>query len=189
MALNVTDPFARMWIEENREGKDWADRIGIEEDDLFFVPEKACNADSPRPILEIIDPVEGASLTSRPLTIVGRAGGTDNFDRWGLEYGLGFNPGSWPDIRASSSEHSSPTTLAEWSLEGVPNGPITIRLTVHSTMGGKASVVVHLNVSLPAPSPTPTPIPSETPTITPTVTSTPTPTATPTASETPTPTP
>ncbi|MEX0788740.1 MAG: hypothetical protein WD040_08085, partial [Anaerolineales bacterium] len=111
------------------------------------------------------------------------------FDRWGLEYGLGFNPDVWPDILIGNSQQTSPGTLANWDLAGVPNGPITSRLTVHSTRGGKASIVVHLNVLLPAPTPTPTPTPTSTPTETATAapTSTPTPTPTETPTETPTP--
>jgi penicillin-binding protein 1C len=189
MALQVADPWARKWIEEDREGKAWLDRIGIDEEDLFFAPEEPCAADSPRPILEILDPVEGASITLPPLAIVGRVGGSAEFDRWGLEYGLGFNPDVWPDITTGNSQQTSPGTLASWDLAGVPNGPITIRLTVHSTRGGKASIVVHLNVLLPPPTPTPTPTSTSTPTETPTLapSSTPTPTPTETPTETPTP--
>lgn len=198
LALNVTDPWGRKWIEETSDGEAWADRVGFEEDDdTFFVPEKTCGPDSPRPIVELAQPVEGATIGSRPLAIVGRVGGTQEFDRWGLEFGLGFNPSSWPDITIRNTQHLTFTTLADWGMENVPNGPITIRLTVHSTRRGKASVIVHVNVLLPPPTPTLTPAPSATPTATATATATSTPTATatftatasPTATETATPTP
>lgn len=185
LMLNVPDPWGRKWIEETSDGEEWADRVGFEDkDDLFFVPEKTCGPDSPRPILELAQPGEGATIGSRPLSIVGRVGGTAEFSRWGLEFGLGFNPASWPDITIRGDQHLTFTTLAEWGMENVPNGPITIRLTVHSTRRGKASVIVHLNVLLPPPTPTLTPLPSATATVTPTATATRTPTATATATTT-----
>jgi hypothetical protein len=152
------------------------------------MPEKACNADSPRPLLGFTDPPEGATITTPQLEVFGRAGASADFKDWVLEYGLGTSPSSWPDLAQVNRPANQPEKLYTWDLEGIPNGPITLRLAVRSQRGGKAVVELHLNINLPTPTPTPTSTPTltMTPTSTPTNTGTPTATATPTASETPT---
>lgn len=194
LGLNVDDPWAREWIREDERGQEWAEDMGFEGDPIFFVPDESCSEDSPRPIVEITDPSDGALVTSDSLEVFGRVAGTDDFRDWILEYGIGDNPSSYPDIDRQEDQHESPTLLTTWSLEGVPNGRITLRLSVRSQAGGYASDTITINLQQPTPTPTPTPTitptATEAPTGTPTPTATPptpsaTPTATPTASETP----
>ena len=130
-------------------------------------------------------PGEGSAITSAPLSIFGRASAGSDFKDWVLEYGVGNDPDHWPDLAIGSSALQDPGRLIEWDLAGVPNGPITLRLTVRNTNGGKAGAELHLVINLPTPTPTPTS--TSTPTPTPTPTETPTPTLTPTPTETPTP--
>lgn len=196
LGLNIQDRWAKEWIEESDEGQEWAEEMGFDSDPIFFVPGEACTQDSPRPIVEFTDPADGATVTTSPLSIFGRAAATDGFRDWILEYGVGENPSSYPDIARSEEQHSDPAELTEWSLEGLPNGPITLRLAVRSETGGLATVSMQINLQLPTPTPTPTPTswPTPTETTTPTPTETPTPTSTapptdtPTATPTPTPT-
>jgi hypothetical protein len=203
LGLSVSDPWGREWIQETSAGKKWAKSMGFEKDELFFIPEESCTADSPRPILALTDPSEGASINTSPLAIFGKAAGTANFDKWELHYGLGYDPDSWTKIGSDQTPHEQPDKLVDWDLEELPNGPVTLRLTIFSTNGGKADVRLHLSISLPTPTPTPTPtatssptptpsstpttVPSSTPTITPSLTASPSPTASATATETPTP--
>lgn len=182
LGLNVDDPFAIDWIEEDEKGQQWAEDMGFEGDPVFFVPHDPCTEDSPRPIVSITDPDDFATISGSPLSIFGRAGATDQFKDWILEYGTGSNPSSFPDVIHSSEQHKEPEKLYDWDIEGLPNGPITLRLTVRSEQGGKATVLVHFTLELPTPTPTPT----ATPTATATPTETPLPS--PTASETPLPT-
>jgi membrane peptidoglycan carboxypeptidase len=191
VGLNIEDPWARKWLQEDPAGKAWAERMGFSGDSLLFTPKKPCTADSPRPIVGLTDPPAGAIITSSPLAIFGKAAATADFKDWVLEYGLGNDPVTWPDIIVSGSPLEEPAKLVNWDLAEIPNGPITLRLTVRSTKGGKAQVRINLIISLPTPTPTPTPTatPTMTPTPTPTSTPTPTPSSTPTATPTQTPTP
>jgi hypothetical protein len=188
LGLNVSDPWARQWLQEDDQGKAWLERMEIDDDPLFFIPDTVCGENSPRPILGFTDPPEGATITTSPLEIFGRAGATDEFRDWVLEYGLGSSPSSWPDLAIVGSPANQPEKLYTWDLEGLPNGPVTLRLAVRSERGGKAIVELHLNLLLPTPTATPTSTPTATatPTVTPTATATPTETPTPTSTQTPT---
>lgn len=181
LGLNVQDEFAREWIVEDEEGQEWAERMDFETDPIFFIPDEPCTEDSPRPIIEITAPNHGATITGSPLSIFGRVGATDDFRDWIIEYGVGDDPDEFPDLIREESQHEGTAELYEWDMSDLPNGPITIRLTVRSQKGGKATVQVRVNLNLP----TPTPEPTSTPTATPTPSNTPSPTLSPTPSETP----
>ncbi len=188
LGLNVSDPWARLWLEEDEQGADWLERMGIEDDPVFFMPETICDENSPRPLLGFTDPPQGATISNSPLEIFGRAGATDEFKDWILEYGLGSSPNQWPDLAHVNRPADEPEKLYSWDLQGLPNGPITLRLAVRSQRGGKAIVVLRLNLMLPTPTPTPTSTVTQTPTpsVTPTATPSATPTMTPTSTMTPT---
>jgi membrane peptidoglycan carboxypeptidase len=188
LGLNVSDPWARLWLEEDEQGADWLERMGIEDDPVFFMPETICDENSPRPLLGFTDPPQGATISNSPLEIFGRAGATDEFKDWILEYGLGSSPNQWPDLAHVNRPADEPEKLYSWDLQGLPNGPITLRLAVRSQRGGKAIVELRLNLMLPTPTPTPTSTVTQTPTpsVTPTATPSATPTMTPTSTMTPT---
>jgi penicillin-binding protein 1C len=186
VGLAVTDKWAQKWLKENEQGKAFLEeKLGIKEQDLFFIPTEACTADSPHPVVKITSPSEGTLITSAPLTIMGQAWAPSDFKDWVLEYGVGNNPDHWPDLKVGSTMLENPGKLVDWDLTGVPNGPITLRLTVRNTNSGKASAELHLVIQLPTPTPTATP--TATPTLTPEPTSTPTPTPTETPAPTETP--
>lgn len=185
LGLNVQDEFAREWIVEDDEGQEWAERMEFETDPVFFVPDQPCTEDSPRPLVELTAPDSGSTISSSPLTIFGRAGATADFQDWIIEYGVGDDPDSFPDLIRSEEQLDQVAELYQWDLQDLPNGPITIRLTVRSEKGGKATVQIRVNLNLP----TPTPEPTDTATPTPTSSTSPTASATPTPSQTPTPTP
>jgi hypothetical protein len=184
LGLYVPDSWGRKWIEEDEAGKTWVERMGFEdEEEVFFVPDQACGPDSPRPDLLITAPLEGSVIGSSPVAVYGRASATGDFKDWILEYGLGNDPDFWPDLVHQDTAVEGVDKLLDWDLSGLPNGPISLLLTVRSEQGGHASLRVRLELLLPTPTPTPT----FTPTPTPTASFTPTPSSTPTPSETPTP--
>ncbi len=189
LGLNVDDPWGRKWIEESDAGKKWAEDLGFPEDERFFVPDEPCTEESPRPILGFTEPNDGATIVAAPFSIFGRAAATDEFRDWIIEFGIGDNPVSFPDLIRSDTPHEQPEKLFEWDLADVPNGPVTLRLTVRSSNGGKATVAMRVIIALPTPTPTPTLTASPTLTPSPTASQTPTPSTTPTPSQTPTPTP
>jgi penicillin-binding protein 1C len=180
LGLDIDDPWARKWLTEDDDGKEWAEDNGFEDKKIFFIPDEVCTANSPRPFVEILSPVEGSVINSGPLEIRARVGATGRFRDWVLEVGEGTEPESWPDLAQSEQQHEQPDVLTSWDMVGMRNGPVTLRLSARSKDGGSAERRVHVFLNLPAPTPTPTSIPTVTPSPTPTETPAPTPTATPT---------
>ncbi len=186
LGLNVQDPFAREWLQEEEKGEEWAEEMGFDEEPIFFIPDETCSEDSARPIVRITDPSDFATIAESPLPIFARVGATEGFEDWVLEYGLGSSPSSYPDIAKGDEEHSDPDELVQWDVSDLPNGPVVLRLTVHGENGGSARSEVRLNLALPTPTPSPTP--TSTVTVSPSATATPTASATPNPTATPTPT-
>ena len=175
LALNIKDPWAKRWIRREDAGQAWAEEHGFDEP-YFFVPERACTADDPRPLLQFASPRDGDTISETPLQIFARAGATANFKRYKLEYGQGDDPVDWDTLTEDGSPVNEPDKLYEWDLRDLPAGSVTLRLTVYSEDDTYAELKIRLNLQVPTPTPTPTP----TFTPTPTPTQTPTPTATPT---------
>ena len=182
LVLNVPDKWGRDWLGTG-DGQFWLEDHGLPRDP-YYAPERECNASDPQPIIEI-NLTDGQIITSTTLEIKGSAAADGGFKKWVLEYGQGAEPGSW-SVLSESDNQVKDGTLYTWDLSSVPNGIITLRLTL---IGEKAEVDkrVSLNLSLAtptAPSATPTNtlepiiiIPTETPTleiIIPTETPTPT---------------
>lgn len=185
LGLDIEDPWGRRWVRRTDAGREWAERMGFDEDDFFLVPRNLCSEDSPRPILSFASPTEGSTISQGPLEIIGQAGATEEFDLWRLDYGQGYSPEEWFELEESDDQVRQTDDLFLWDLEGVPNGPLTLRLSVFGENDGEATIQLHMRLDLPTPTPTPTLTPMPTNTPTPTATST----ATPTATATPTPTP
>ena len=190
LVLNVPDKWGRDWLGTG-DGQFWLEDHGLPRDP-YYAPERECNASDPQPIIEI-NLTDGQIITSTTLEIKGSAAADGGFKKWVLEYGQGAEPGSW-SVLSESDNQVKDGTLYTWDLSSVPNGIITLRLTL---IGEKAEVDkrVSLNLSLATPTapsatptntPEPTLIPTETPTLeiiipseTPTVTETPTETSIP----------
>ena len=184
--LDVTDPWARRWLEEDSQGREWLEHMDIAQDDLFFIPHTMCSASSPRPILALTAPHEGEALETPPIEIIGRAAATGNFERWELHHGGGNDPSGWDLIAEGSNPVPEEGRLTYWTPSRAPNGAGTLRLVIFGDHGRRAETRIHIFLSLAA---TPTPTPTLTPTVTPTATLPPTPTETPPPPPTFTPTP
>lgn len=200
-ALNVTDPWAIGWIQNNSEGKDWAKEMGFS-DPIRFTPSRECQANDPHPIIEFSSLSEGQLITIAPLDIYAKIDVSADFRNYGLSYGIGDNPVEWIQLIESNQPVSQSTKIYSWDLKDIPQGIITLKITMNSIRDGYAQRKLHLNMRYstatptvtpsmtPTPSPTHTAIPSTTPTYTPHPSDTPTPTegagstATPTSTET-----
>ena len=182
MVLNVTDKWGRDWLESGA-GRAWLEDHGLPAHPQY-APDRECSASDPQPIIEI-KLNDGEVITSPTLDIKGSAAANEGFKSWKLEYGLGAQPASW-NLLSESSNPVKDDMLYSWNLSSVPNGIISLRLTL---IGDKAEVEksITLNLSLPIPT-----VPTSTPTATlPPPTDTPTleiiiPTETPSPTETPT---
>jgi membrane peptidoglycan carboxypeptidase len=187
LALNVTDPWAVRWIRRDSAGQAWAEEMGFS-DPIFFVPERECTDEDPRPLLEFTAPGDGETITRSPVEIFGRAGATGDFDYYELEYGLGDDPVDWEQLDEDNDPQNEAGELYEWDVSDLEAGEVSLRLVIHSVNDTYAETTLRPNLQVPTPTPTPTETPTPTPTFTPTPTATVTPTVTPTATVTPTPT-
>lgn len=187
LVMNVKDPWALKWFETG-DGKAWLSDHGLDED-LDIVPDRKCEEGDPQPKIEI-SLSDGQVISSPAVEVKGTATADGGFKQWRLEFGLSEDPGSWTTL----SESNNPIeggTLTTWNVSTLPNGIVTLRLTLIGDRG-EITKRVRLNLNLPIPT-----VPSATPTLTPfpTETSTPTqviiivPTDTPTETPTVTPTP
>jgi len=170
LVLNVTDKWAREWFDTN-DGKAWLEDNNLP-NNPYYAPDRDCRADDPQPQIEL-KLGDGDVITSPVLDIKGTAAADEGFKRWVLEYGLGENPETWFGL-SDGNDQVKDGTFYSWNLASVPNGTVTVRLTL---IGEKAEVdkQARLNINLPIPT-IPTSTPTETLTSTPTATSTATPT-------------
>jgi membrane peptidoglycan carboxypeptidase len=189
MAINVLDESARKWIRQDEKGQQWARDMGF--DETVFVPDRKCTANDPRPHLQFVGLEDGQTIKQDSLDISIVADATSGFRSWRLEWGAGTDAGDLNTLFGdNNSPVSSPTKVYTWNLNGMPNGPVTLRLYMQADEDGYADLNIHLNLNLPTPTPIPTHTPTPTPSITPTLppTNTPTETTTPMPTDTDTPT-
>ncbi len=189
LVLNVTDTWARKWINKDGLGQTWAKEMGFDKP-VPFASTRECKTDDPRPNLSFSLPRDLDTITENPLDIFVIANATQWFDYVRLEVGRGDDPVEWRLLEERRDAFDSPAKFYSWDVTNVAEGLVTLRLFMHSTEDTYAELKIRLNLQVPTPTPTPTPWPTSTPTptLTPSPTSTPEPTYTPTEPPTPTPT-
>ncbi len=196
--MRVDDEWGRKWL-QTKDGKNWLESHDYSKN-VEFAPERECRENDSHPDLRFTNLNDGQIISEGSLSIEGIVTATDNFGKWTLEYGVGDNPGAWEKlVENSNAEHKKSEELYLWDMEEVPNGVVSLRLTLNADKGtGYAERVIRVTLNVPTPTPTATltptstatPLPSSTPTLTPLPTFTPTITNTPapaTATFTPTP--
>ena len=169
LVLNVTDDWARDWFGTD-DGRFWLEDHSLPRKP-YFAPDRECRASDPQPLIEI-KLTDGQIVSSTTLDIKGSAAADTGFKKWILEYGEGSDPSSWSALSESNIPVKN-ETLYKWDLSSIPNGIVTLRLTL---IGDNAEVEkrVTINLSLPTPTPPPatptdTPVPTLFPTGTPTL--------------------
>jgi len=171
VVLNVTDKWARNWL-GTEDGKFWLEDHGLPRNP-YYAPERECSADDPQPVIEI-ELQDGEVITDSILDIKGSATADKGLKKWVLEYSLDADPASW-SVLIESGKPIKNDTLYLWDLSNVPNGVISLRLTL---IGDKVEVEkrIKLNIDMyipvvptdfptDTPEPTETPVPTEIPTI------------------------
>ena len=197
MSLNVPDKWAREWILDTNQGKNWAQEMGFS-DKIYFSPNRACTADDPHAEMEFIVPAENMVISSSPIDVRIVANATSGFESYTLEWGKGKQPSEWFELfPESETPASADSPVFSWDLIGIDSEWITMRLHLKGDKNQSAEKILRFQLNLPTPTPTATPTETPTPTLTPTLTTTltltptltSTPTLTPTATNTLTPTP
>jgi hypothetical protein len=183
--VNVTDPWAIGWMQNDAQGQDFVSEMGFNEP-IRFGPTRECNSSDPQATIELSSLAEGQTVTVSPQDIIGKIDASADFQGYKVEYGFGDNPGEWKFLFDSSQPVNQTGKVYTWDLKDIPPGLVTLRITMISIRGGFAERKVHLNIMVPTPTPTMTP--TATPTLTTTATLTPTPSPTITPSATPSPT-
>ncbi len=186
--LNVTDTWAIGWIQNTTEGKDWAHKWEFN-DPIHFAPARECQASDPRPVIEFSSLAEGQTITTSPLDIYAKIDVSADFKSFTLSYGVGDNPNEWKTLVENNQPVSQATKIYSWDLKDVPQGVLTLKITMNSIRDGYAERKIHLNMMVSTATPTVTPTTTLTPTFAPTSTSTTQPSQTPAPTATPSPSP
>lgn len=176
--INVTDPWAIGWIQNNPDGKAWVEEMGFP-DPIRFMPTRDCQSGDPLPIIELSSPNEGQTISVSPIDITGKLDASGDFMNYTLEYGMGDNPVEWNELFVGNQPISQSGNIYTWDLKSIPSGIITLKIRMLSIRGGVAERLLHLNIQVSTPTPTITPTTSPTQTSTPTQTPLPTQTFTP----------
>jgi len=184
--LNVTDRWAKKWLNTNSNGQAWAESIGFKKP-IPFAPTRECTNNDPRPLLEFFSPLDNQTIRESSILIYAQAEATQWFKSIQLDYGIGADPEDWVTLMTKKSPSSQTDLLYEWNLTDIPQGTLTLRLVMYSTEDTVA--IKKIRVSIQVPTPTPTATLTSTATPTPTYTSTPTFSVTPTLPPTNTPVP
>ena len=185
--LNITDENAQSWIRGTNQGREWAASIGFTEP-INFMPTEICSTESAQAHIEFAFPQNGETINQNDLGIYAVIEADQGFQEYDLYYGEGENPSDWKLIATGKQAHQQPGLVHTLDVTELPNGPISLRLVLHSGKGTKIETKVTFTLQRPTstPSPTPTITATATQTSTPTQTTTPVPTVTDTPSPTPT---
>jgi membrane peptidoglycan carboxypeptidase len=189
LGIHVDDRWAIKWLKNDKEGKAWANSMGLTKKPYVIDEDKMCSSGDSRPLLEFGSPGDGSVLGSSPVEIYARVNATSNFKDARVDFGTGKDPVQWETILSISEPVTSISEILVWDISDIPSGWVTLRLYMKSTNEGYAEKRINLNIQVPTKTPTPTMTPTPTETPTPTVTPTPDLTATPTPTPTGTPTP
>jgi penicillin-binding protein 1C len=178
----VVPDEARDWINQN---PDWLASKGVPLAPIGNCAPVGPNGGSAN--VSITSPADGSTVNG-VISIVGTVL-MDNFDRYQIEQGVGFDPGGWEWVSGPYEAQVTNGEIAQFDTRNVADGPHTLRFTVFAKGGGRSEFRLHLisQNNSPTPTFTATPEPSALPTAQPTETPQPFPTLPP-STETPTPT-
>ena len=171
LTLQIKDKWAKEWVMDKEDGHEWAESMGFS-DPVIFTPERECRGDDPRPTIVFVGLTDEMTVTSSPLDIYAVVTAANHYDRYGLQYGVGDDPGNWQNIANGDEQYKQPEKLASWDLNNVNAARVTLRIYMYSTEDTFAEKRIRLNLMVP--------------TLTPTITSSPTITLTPTETRIPT---
>ncbi len=144
--LILDDPTAISWLNNDPNGQNWAKSHNV---DLPVVPppDKACDPNTPRPILKVIQPQP--QTTVQGIVEIRGSVSVPNFNRYQFEVGPGLNANQFTIIDGpyTAQPTADNSFLGRWDTTGVPNGPYTLRLFAVDGQGHHAEIRLPLNVN------------------------------------------
>lgn len=180
---------ARAWLEQTAGGQSWAAQRDIAIP-LQLPPAQACDANTPRPRIEITQPRPGDEVTG--VVEIRGSLSAPNYAGYQVEYGQSHEPGGWGVVQERRGNTVENGLIAEWNTTEISySGPATLRVVLfgpdnpYTPEEDPIQYESRVLLTLLAPTATPTPTPTHTPT--PTTTPTTTPTNQPTVTTTPLP--
>lgn len=167
VVMNVQDKWAREWF-ETKPGRNWLEEHDLPEHPIY-APDRECQASDPQPEIDIH--LTNGQVISAPMLEIKGTATSDKFAKgWFLEFGIGDNPTAWFPL-AQSDNPIENGTLYNWDTSALPNGLISLRLTL---IGEHANVDKRLILNLSLPTATPPPASPTNTLVPPTATWTPT---------------
>lgn len=155
-------PFIRNWLTGTEMGQGWLAQRGLADAlNTNPPPEESCGPDTPRPTIQIAEPVEGG--TQENVVVVRGTVEAPNFSHYRVEFGVSHNPAGWGVVQGDTSQQINNNVLGMIDLSGYEDGPMTIRVVVYDTAGHSAAREAHfyLEKAEPTPTPEPTDVPDE----------------------------
>lgn len=189
LGIHVDDPWAKKWLKNDKDGKAWANEMGLTKKPYIINETNLCSASDSRPMLDFGSPRNEDILILSPVDIFARVDATSGFEGAKLQYGPGKEPAQWKVLTEISDPVTTISEIISWDLSEIPSGWVTLRLYMTGANDKYAERRIQVNIQVPTPTPTPTFTPTPTETLTPTSTITPAASATPTPTDTPTPSP
>lgn len=150
MTINIQDESARRWIMATAEGNAWAKRNDLIHDGqpVTFTPSEFCAPGQIGPTLAFTSLGDGMEITSDAIEIHGAFYAPEGITSASVEFGLGGDPTDWFVIQSwVGSMFPSSQLLANWVVNGVPNGEVTLRLIVVNHNGRTAEKRVHVRIN------------------------------------------
>jgi membrane peptidoglycan carboxypeptidase len=130
--LNVDDPTAISWIRDTAQGRSWAERNGIDPDNINGeLPSQECSEGYTSPTATLTGPANGQVLENR-VTIYGSAA-SENFDRFEIQFAPLSNPENWQALPGQVFEFTYPqpnSVLGLWNTTSAQDGQYRLRVAV-----------------------------------------------------------
>jgi hypothetical protein len=164
LVMNVSDRWGREWLRSGA-GRDWLEAHDLPRNP-FFAPERECNGNDPRPVIEFTNLNNSSVITETTLPIQAMFDvANGSLTGWRLEYGLGPDPAEWTLLTQGTAPVPTSTLITNWNLEGIQEPQITLRIYLMNgeEFHAERRVTVTLNLPTPTPSPTPTETPTQIP--------------------------
>lgn len=151
--LNVSDPSAIQWLQNDPQGQAFAQQNGLT-GLSGTTPPAACSVNTQNPILALTSPTQGQSLQGN-INVTGTVQAV-NFQQYSLDMAPAEQPNNFSVVFGPTNQQVQNNVLGSIDTTRFPNGSYILRLAVYSTSNGYAYRTVQIVINNPLPTATPT---------------------------------